>query len=265
MIPTAVVAAFLAALVVTTIGPIALLIVLGVRRKITPLPLFVGFAAFFVSQMLLRLPLLQLLGAMPWWRSFAAQTIPYLLALAVSAALFEEGARLGGALLLRGHRTWRDAVSLGLGHGLCEVILLVGLTHVNNVLFCLLINAGGGGLLAALLPAGQLEAVTAQLQAVQPLDIVLGLVERVSAVLFHLFAAVLVFDGVVRRRVYPVLLAAVAHTVFNLAGALLTQAAGLWAAEAVLLALALAGGAAALRLRPHFPPATPRGREVPSC
>lgn len=259
MIPAAVVAALVTALLLTTVFPIVLLIVLGVRRRITPLPLLVGFAAFFVSQIVLRLPLLQLLGTQAWWRTFAEQTLPYLLTLAVSAALFEEGARLGGVLLLRGHRTWRDAVSLGLGHGLCEVILLIGMTHVNNVLFCLLINLGGSDQLAAILPADQLAVITAQLQAVQPLDIALSLVERISAVLFHILAAVLVFDGVIGHRAGPVLLAVAAHTVFNLVGVLLTQVAGPWIAEAALLLLALAGGWAALQLRPHF--AAPGGKE----
>lgn len=94
-----------------------------------------------------------------------------------------------------GYRTFEGALSFGLGHAFCEVILLAGLTHINNLIFCFLVSSGSSQLLAQLLPAGQLELVTAQLSAVRVPDILAGLLERLSAVLFHLFATSLVFLG----------------------------------------------------------------------
>lgn len=253
MVSQEVVVSFCVALLMTTLAPVALLIVLGARRKLTAAPLFLGAAAFFVSQMLLRMPILSALSTQKWFQGFAANTIPYVLVLSLSAGLFEESARLGGALLLKRHRTFRDAVSFGLGHGICEVILLAGMTHLNNVLFCLVINSGSAQALAGVLPAGTLEQVTAQLMAVTPAAVYWGILERVSAVLFHLFATVLVFEGVVRRKAGYYLLAVGAHTLFNVAGVLLAGWLPIWGAELILLLLALAGGWYVLLQRDQFP------------
>lgn len=253
MVSSSVTALFALAAVLTLLFPAALLIVLGARKKIGLLPLGLGFLSFLVSQVLTRIPLLQFFSAQPWYQQFAADS-PYLLGilLAFTAGLFEESARLGGAALLGprkpdypggpprpGWRSWQGALSFGLGHAFCEVVLLVGLTHVNNLVVCLLMNTGGTELLTMLLPAGQVDQVVAQMAAVQPLDIVAGLLERVSAVLFHLFATSLVFCAAAQRKwlLYPA--AVLAHTLFN-AAALLPI--GLWGIELVLLGLGLVCG-----------------------
>lgn len=251
---------FSLALALTLAGPLVLLLVLGLRRRIHAAPLFLGAAAFFVSQFLLRIPLLNFLSGMDWFRQFAAQTLPYALCLALSAGLFEESARLGGALLLRRHRSYRDALSFGLGHGLCEVLLLTGLTNLNNILMCYLVNSGLLSSFENGLPQAQFAALSqaaAQLAAVSPLDILASLVERVSAVLFHLFATVLIFRGVAAGRKGLFYLAALgAHTAFNLPVVLVPHW-GVWPTE--LLLLVLAGGATGytVRARRYFPRETP--------
>ena len=54
-------ASFAVAAFCTLVLPVVLLIVLGVMKKIRLAPLALGFVSFFVSQMVLRIPLLQLL------------------------------------------------------------------------------------------------------------------------------------------------------------------------------------------------------------
>lgn len=254
MVSPWVTAAFLIAFAATTLLPIVLLIVLCVKKKLSAVPVLFGFGTFMLSQMVLRMPLLNLLSAQSWFQRFAADApYWYLLVLAFSAGLFEESFRLGGAVLLRQRRTFRDAVSFGLGHGLCEVVLLTGLTQFNNALLSLLLAGGGVDALAGLMPAAQAQALAAQLAAVAPLDVFAGLVERVSAVLYHVFAAVLIVKGVAAAKgLRYTLLAIGAHTVFNLAGVLIGQFAGVWPSEAVLLALALLGGWYLLRQRAWF-------------
>ena len=73
------------------------------------------------------------------------------------------------------------------------------MTHVNNLLFCVLLGMGEETL-SGLLPAGQLDTLTAQFAAVTPLGIAAGLLERFSAVLFHLFATSLVFLAVAQAE-----------------------------------------------------------------
>ena len=243
MISSSTVTAFIIALTFTLALPIILLIVLGIRKKISFLPLFIGATAFFLSQIVLRIPLISALSTQSWYQNLSTMFIPYILILSFSAGLFEESARLGGALLLKKRRSYKDVISFGLGHAFCEVIILVGMTHINNVIFCLAIN-GGDSLapITAAIPIETLETVTAQLSAVNAVDIYGGIVERFSTVLFHIFATVLVFNGVVKKKGYYFWLAVAAHTVFNFIGALLNNVAGTVIVELVLLIMALAAG-----------------------
>lgn len=257
---------FALALFLTLVLPILLLLFLCLFKKISPLPMVLGLLSFFISQILLRIPLLQLCAGQGWYQALA-QSSPLVLGLglAFTAGLFEESARLGGAALLGprkpafpggpprpGHRTWKGALSFGLGHAFCELILLAGMTHVNNLLFCVLLGMGEETL-SGLLPAGQLDTLTAQFAAVTPLGIAAGLLERFSAVLFHLFATSLVFLAVARRKWLLFPAAILCHTLFNCVALL---GLGLWPTELLLFALALVCAALFWRSRRWFPQST---------
>lgn len=254
---------FLMALFMTLLFPILLLIVLGVKKKISARPLGLGFASFFLSQILLRIPLLQWCSGQQWYQDLAA-SVPIVvgLVLCFTAGLFEESARLGGAALLGprkpaypggpprpGYRTWQGALSFGLGHAFCETILLVGLTHVNNLILCVLLGLGQDTL-AAFLPADQLDLVLEQFAAVTPSLILAGILERFSAVLFHLFATSLVFLAVAQKRwlLYPA--AILCHTLFNCVALL---PLGVWPMETLLFLLALGCAFLFWRSRKWFP------------
>ena len=248
-------AAFAVAAFCTLVLPVALLIALGALKKIRLAPLALGFASFFVSQMVLRIPLLQLLTAAGALNAFAANTVLYAVVVGgLSAGLFEETARLAGAAILKNYRTWKDMVSFGLGHGLCEVMLVMGMAYLNNLLLAAALAdpAGPLGLLLAGLDSAALQQLTAQLAAIGPGLAALALLERVSAVLFHLFATSLVFTAVIRRKPLWYFAAVAAHTLFN-AVAVLLSGAGLVATELALLALGLCGGGYVLAARRKWP------------
>ena len=183
-------AAFGVAAFCTVVLPVILLIVLGVMKKISAGPLFLGFASFFVSQMVLRIPLLQVLGGQSWFQSFAAHTAVYALVVGgFTAGLFEETARLAGAAVLKKKLSYKSMLSFGLGHGLCEVILIAGMSQVNNLILCAALADPQGAAATAFLSGADpatLQAVAAQLTAATPALVGLALVERVSAVLYHL-------------------------------------------------------------------------------
>jgi len=248
MISGSTVFAFIIAAVSTLILPVLLLVILGVKKKISIVPFIMGVTAFSISQIFLRIPLLNTLSTQGWYQDLTTEYIPYILFLSISAGLFEESARLGGALLLKKNRSYKDMISFGLGHAFCEVILLIGATHINNIVLCLAINNPGGAL-AATIPLDTLNVVTAQLTAVVPYQVYLGILERVSAVLFHIFATVLVFKGVIQKKWRYYAYAIIAHMLFNLIGILLSGYAGLIIAEAALLVAALAGGMYTLKQR----------------
>lgn len=222
MIPSTNIVAFGIALVLTTTVPIVLVIALAVKKRVSGFPLLLGAAAFFVSQILIRLPLMGWLASFTWYQQFAGMLVPFIIVTGLTAGLFEESARLGGALILKrkgGHAaalSFRDIVSFGLGHGLCEVIMIVGMAHVNNVLFSLAINSGVETAITNSLPPETLAALTERLAAATALDISLGLLERVGAVLFHVFATYLIFKGViVYHKLAYWALAVLAHGILN--------------------------------------------------
>jgi len=242
---------FVVALVCTTLVPAALIIILAIKKKISGLPLLFGALAFFISQILLRVPIISVLSTQGWYQDFATMFVPYILVLCFTAGLFEESARLGGALILKKKRSFKDVISFGLGHGLCEVVILIGLTHVNNLICCLAIN-NPGGVFAALFPPETLQPIIEQLTAAEPYQVYMGLLERVSAVIFHIFATVLVFRGVVGKKWWYYILAIIAHMLFNLVAVLLATYTSIVITEVALLVLALASGVYVLKSRNCF-------------
>jgi uncharacterized membrane protein YhfC len=231
---------FAVSFIITGIVPIVLLIILGVKRKINAIPLFMGAGAFFVSQVVIRIPILNVLSLTEWFQDFAAsQMILYVLILSFTAGLFEESARLGGALLLKKHRTYKDIISFGLGHGICEAVILVGLTNLQNIVLAVMLNNGS---IYAVLPAETIELFVGQLAAAAPIQIYLGILERFSAVLFHMFATMLIFIGVInKKKGLYYLLALAAHTFFNFGLLLIAQYTNMYIMEAAALALGLGG------------------------
>jgi len=257
MVQPALFNAFIIALILTTLGPIAIIAILAIKKKINGLPMLFGALAFFVSQMLLRIPLLSVLSMLDGFQSFAAQTVPYILFLSFTAGLFEESGRLGGALILKKKRSYKDVISFGLGHGLCEVILIVGLTHINNVIFCIAINNPGEAF-TTMIPPETLETIKTIMLEANPAHVYLGILERVFAVTLHVFMTVLVFQGVVQRKWWYFILAILAHTLFNFITSMIAIYVNIYVSEAALLVMAVAAGWYAIKSKDSFP-----GQDIP--
>lgn len=233
------------------IAPITISIILMVRRKIHPASFFCGFGAFAVSQLLLRMPLISVLSLQPWYAEFATGTAG-LIALALSAGLFEESARLIGAkCILKEHRKKSDVIGFGLGHGFCEAILLVGLSYASYLMLIPLINSGSfETMMKGTVPDEQLQLIMTTFEQLSAPMIILGIIERASAVMFHITATALIFTGVRRKKsalfwLYAIL----AHTFFNLVAVLIPN---IYIAEAVLLILGIAGIYLTIRLTDSY-------------
>ena len=249
MIEPSTIISFAVAAALTTVAPVVIVVVLAALKKVRMLPLLLGAAAFFASQIVVRIPILSALSAQPWYASFAeGHYFALVFLLSLSAGLFEESARLGGALLLKKRRGYWDVISFGLGHAFCEVILLIGVSHFANTLISVIANVDMGQL-TSIMPADTLETVVAQLAAATPLLVFWGLLERFSAVVFHLFATVLVFKGVTDKKLYLYAAAVAAHAAFNFASVAIARYSGIAYAEIAILIMALAAGYYVLRYR----------------
>ncbi|MBE6821568.1 MAG: YhfC family intramembrane metalloprotease [Ruminococcaceae bacterium] len=246
---------FLFAAAAEIVLPIVLLIVLCWKKKINKKPMFLGFASFFVSQILLRLQILNVLKTQDWFKAFAANAIPYLMMLAFTAGLFEESARyLFAGFLQKKDWLFRDAIAFGLGHGFCEVILLTGMTQINNITYSIMINNGTLQKTLATYP-DMANQILAAMAAATPQLVFLGVLERVFAVAFHLFATVLVFKALNERRPVFYLLALLAHFVLDFAAATLSTYTNPVLTEGVVFALSVVWVFLIFKLRPSFPKA----------
>jgi len=235
---------------------VAAYLVLKIFRGVRPRLLLWGVGSFAFSQ-LLHLPFNALVlvpglerFVLTGWEGRAAAALTGL-ALGLSAGVFEECSRwLAFRFWAPEDRRWKSAVALGVGHGGLEAGLVGLLALFALVQAAALENPAALEALGpeqAQLAAEQLGAYWETPGAV----VLLGALERFSAMLFHLGASVLVLQ-VFRRGSWGWLGAAVlAHTVLNAAAVYGVQQWGVVPTEAVLLVLGGATAALGWKLRPR--------------
>lgn len=208
---------------------------------------FAGGLAFVAAQ-LARLPLLSafaaalpLIGIDPTTGAYLPVLITVQMA---SSGLFEETARyVVMRWVIKRVRDWKSGVMFGAGHGGVEAILVIGLASVTMIALL----AFGDTLLAqtqAAAPA-QVPALQAQIEAVRGMQWwapVLGVYERVGAVMLHISLSLLVMKAVRgdngKRAWLWWLLAVVFHAGANTVAVGANQIAGPFAAEGVLTVIA---------------------------
>ena len=212
MVSTGAIIGIVVTLIVTLIGPIVAMIVYGVKNKGMGVwkAWLLGAAGFFVLQVLIRLPILSVLGMFPWFQTFAEhQYIVYCLILAVTAALFEVVARFAVAKLLQKKMNYQQGVAAGLGHGGIEAMILIGMTYVSNLLYAVMINSGAFDALynPTMISFGQEGALNAQLNQIKTALIetpayafYLAGYERILCVLFHTAMSLLVCYMVYKQK-----------------------------------------------------------------
>ena len=224
MIPSSTFIACFITLFLSLVLPILVLIVMGIKNKGKGIwsAWFLGTAGFFISQIVVRLPLLNILSGMASFQSFAREHyFLYALLLAFTAGLFELAGRFAAAKFLGKNRTFRRSLAAGLGHGGIESIVLVGLTYINNLVYLFLIQSGAFDAMIAQTEAmgvdsAQLIAVRdTLLQVSAPLFLAAG-VERVLTMVSHAAMSVIVCYGVAVKRPLPwMLLCLGMHTLLD--------------------------------------------------
>ena len=169
--------------------------------------------------------------------------------LGLSAGVFEEVARyLTYRFWAKDARIWKRGLMLGAGHGGIEAIL-VGLLGLVN--FSVLLAMRNGAMLD-LIPAEQLPLVEQQIDAMFGLPwymTLLGAVERVFAICFHLAASLMVMQVFVRGQIRWLFAAIGWHTLLNASAVIAVTQWGALATEGIVGALAIVSIIIILRLR----------------
>ncbi|WP_163783315.1 YhfC family intramembrane metalloprotease [Myxococcus vastator] len=251
-VDTRLVASYAVAIAFDVLMPVGL--VLWARRRLGVAWKVVGWgaAAFALSQLLTRVPLVQVAQ---YFMRDALKTSSVLLGvwiavLSLTAGLFEETARLWAFRKpLKDFRRWRDAVGFGVGHGGLESALLVGgLAALGLVNVIALSSLDPSTLPLKPEQVAQVVEAKATIAALDWWMPLLGAYERLGAMVVHIALSVVVLQRFIRDAVKWYWLAVGAHACFNAltvvvgkqATAAWGQQAGAFAAEGMVTLAALA-------------------------
>jgi uncharacterized membrane protein YhfC len=157
----------------------------------------------------------------------------------LSAGVFEEVARYifyRFWLKKDSDRTWSSAVMFGAGHGGVEAIVLGLLGLIAFVQLLVLRDAD----LSTQVPVDQLELAKMQVETYWALPwyaALMGAIERVAAISFHISASVLVLQVFRRRNLLWLLLAIGWHTLLDAVAVFGMQTWGMYITEALIVSL----------------------------
>ncbi len=170
-----------------------------------------GAVCFFLFAMVLEqmLHAVCITGENRISEAILASPVTFTLYGGLAAGLFEETARLFGfKLLLRNHRGKECAVAYGIGHGGCEVLILIGINYLMLLLAQLGVFSGSES-------TG--ETLRATADAITWAGAGTAMFERVSAMMLHIGLSMIMFAAAKQKGklwLYPVaiLLHALADT-----------------------------------------------------
>lgn len=189
-------------MVFAILGPILLLIIWRMKKKSNLMPALTGAVTFIVAALVLEnIPKYFLFSGTNTVSEYVLNHAwAYTLAGALLAGIFEECGRfVAFRFFLKNHTVKKTAITYGIGHGGIECIILLGLGMVSNLSMAFAINSGAISALMENIPAEQLTAyenIITTLTTATFGTFLLGMWERIFAVLFHIALSVLVFAGV---------------------------------------------------------------------
>ena len=213
------------------IVPLVLAIVWKVKKKEPVKTILTGAVTFFLFAIVLEKPIQNMLvfpNVMGLPDHAAAQYINSRLILwafivGLFPGVFEETGRLVAyKTVLKKQKNRETAISYGIGHGGFEVMLILGMTYVSYISLAFMINSGVVGTVIeearAKAPGSvaQVYTIAEQLAVFSGGDLLIGIVERIFAVMFHIGASILVFYACKDKTkfwLYP--LAIVLHTALD--------------------------------------------------
>jgi uncharacterized membrane protein YhfC len=191
--------------------PLGFLIYLIAFKRDGLKPFFIGALVFLISQVFLRLPIIQyLLPKMEWYNTFSAfYPVMYCIFLGITAGIFEEiGRFLGFKLALKKKRSSFHGLAFGIGHGGIEAILLAGLSNLQNLIILFSLN---NGTYDSSKFGSSEEKLREIFNRVTSMDVLAGGIERIFAILIHIGCTFIVLYGINKRKNIYLALAIILH------------------------------------------------------
>ncbi|MGL4989543.1 MAG: YhfC family intramembrane metalloprotease [Sarcina sp.] len=230
--------------------PIGSLIYFILKKKHVKI-YFVGMAVFFISQILIRLPMMSVLSTNDMYLTFIAfSPILYVLFSSFTAGLFEEvGRYIGFKMIEKKSLGFKDAIAFGLGHGGVEAMLIVGILNVQNLLLYLFSKDIIKG---EMFLGFTKETITGIFSDTSIFLLSASGIERIFAMIFHIVATIVVLYGVRAGTKKYLFLAIGLHTIFNFVGVTVTSIGGVILGELSFLVMTIILVFIALKIREKF-------------
>lgn len=209
-----------------------------IASQVVHIPLNYGLTALFANHILPNPPA-------DWKLPFNS------IVLGLTAGLCEELARyLVYRYWIKSTRTWREALMFGAGHGGVEAIIFGALAGIGFVNLVILKNAD----LTTYRLSPEQQALTAQQIATYWSSpwyaTLLGALERVFSMTFHLAMAVVVLQAINRKNVLWLGLAILLHAITDAVAVFAVSTWGMYWTEAIIGVFALAGLGLIFGLKP---------------
>lgn len=211
--------------------------------------ILIGAGTFFLFALVLETIVHQLVLKGPHGEAIIGNTLWYALYGGLAAGLFEETGRfLSMRFLMKKEPSTRiPALAYGVGHGGIEMILIFGLTMISNLALALMINTGQADTILANAPsaADQMKVQIEQMQQLSAGTWLIGLWERLSALILHLGLSLMVWAAVRKGGKWLLLFpAAIAmHAFVDASAVMLNKSIAMVPLEIIISAEAIATAA----------------------
>ena len=227
--------------------PVCLAVYLVRKHRARLSSILIGAGTFLLFALVLESILHQLVLKGPHGSDILGNTLLHALYGGLAAGVFEETGRFLSMKFLMKKEPSKPlpGIAYGVGHGGAEMLIIFGITMINNLVISTLINSGQADAIFAKVPeeaAGQLQAQLDQLQTLGAGTLLIGLWERFSALILHLGLSMLVWVAVRKGGKWLWLFPAaiVLHAIVDAGAALLQKSAGMITLELIVMAEAIA-------------------------
>lgn len=237
-------------LLVSFLVPILLWIYFARKAKRLSSAVIAGAVGFVLPQMIIRIPILQLLAGNEAWVSFCQNNVVLSLSIyAFTAALFETmGRLLVFGVILRKRLSYYTSLGAGIGHGGIEAIGLIGLSYINNIVLSFMMNAG------TLPSVSGIENAVSVLSTTPATHFLLAGAERIFTLPLQMMLSVVICFFITKRKVLLGVLVCISiHFAIDFFIPLLSvNQISLWIIEGIMLVIAVISIMIMKTLKHHF-------------
>lgn len=236
--------------VIGIVVPILLSWWLVKKYQVRWVTILIGAGVFILFALVLEPILHQIVLKGPHGPSIMGNVWYYALYGGMAAGIFEETGRFLAMkfLLKKEPSSALTGVAYGMGHGGVEMMIVFGITMISNVAVAAMINAGQADAIISKAPAESQALVQAQLAQMESLTagtLLIGLWERISALILQIGLSVMVWTAARKGGKWLWLFPAaiLLHFLVDGSAVILSKSVGMVTVEIIVMCMAVAVGA----------------------